>query len=151
MQCQLFLASKVSPSLKPALLPNSETYASTLEASANAAEIEIGDFQDLMNLCLCFQPRPSCFNVGLCLLSATTAASEIWIRRQERPTASMGAAAQREVGGGWCVCHSEPSLTLTDQKRIEREDDGGSLGFYSESVLELQFHVNRLGLVGHVS
>ena len=84
---------------------NSETSASALEATANAAEIEIEDFQDLMNLRLCFQPGPPCFNVGLYPLSATTAASEIWIRRQERPAASMGAAAQGEVDGrGVCVC-----------------------------------------------
>lgn len=74
-------------------------YASILEASANAAEIEIEDFQDLVNQRLCFQLRAPCFNVGLYPLSATTAASEIWIRRQERPAASMGAAAQEEVDG----------------------------------------------------
>jgi len=49
------------------------------EATANAAEIKIEDFQDLVNLRLCFQPRPPSFNVGLYPLSATTAASEIWI------------------------------------------------------------------------
>ena len=79
-----------------------------MDATANAAEIEIEDFQDLVNLGLCFQPRPPCFNVGLYPLSATTAASEIWIRRQERPAASMGAAAQGEMDGrgeegGVCV------------------------------------------------
>lgn len=68
-----------------------------MEVSANAAEIEIEDFQDLMNPRLCFQPRPRRFKVGLYPLCATTAASEIWIRRQERPAASMGAAARREV------------------------------------------------------
>ena len=59
---------------------NSETCASGLEVNANAAEIEIEDFQDLMNLCLCYQLRPPCFNVGLYPLCATAAASEIWIR-----------------------------------------------------------------------
>lgn len=76
---------------------NPETYASGLEANANAAEIENEDFQDLVNPRLCFQPRPPRFKVGLYPLCATTAASEIWIRRQERPAASMGAAARGEV------------------------------------------------------
>lgn len=68
--------------------------------------------------------RPSHFNVGLYPLSATTTASEIWIRRQERPAASMGAAAQggteeergerqneREKGGG----NVTPSHTLPSE------------------------------------
>lgn len=124
MQYQTFLSKKsLGPIEICSLRQNSETYASALEANANSAEIEIEDFQDLMNLRLCFQLRPPCFNVGLYPLSATTAASEIWIRRQERPAASMGAAAHGEVdergergGEGGFVCHSEPSLTFTGPK-----------------------------------
>lgn len=126
-----FLVRKVSASLKSALLAkNPKTYASALEANANSAEIEIEDFQDLMNLRLCFQLGPPRFNVGLYPLSATTAASEIWIRRQERPAASMGAEAHGEVDesrekdeargcvwGGGFMCHSEPSLTFVGPKR----------------------------------
>lgn len=79
-----------------------------MEVSANAAEIEIEDFQDLVN------PR-LCFKVGLYPLCATTAASEIWIRRQERPAASMGAAARGEVderGKEMCVGR-EGALCIT--------------------------------------
>lgn len=75
---------------------NAPTYAGALEANTNAEEIEIEDFQDLMNPRLCFQLGPCSFNVGLYPLSAATAASEIWIRRKERPAASMGAAAHEE-------------------------------------------------------
>lgn len=86
-----------------------------MEVSANAAEIEIEDFQDLMNPRLCFQPGPRRFKVGLYPLCATTAASEIWIRRQERPAASMGAAAHGEVderGKELCVGR-EGALCIT--------------------------------------
>lgn len=115
MQCQPLLVRKVLALLKSALFAK-KTSASALEANANAAEIEIEDFQDLMNLRLCFQLRPPCFNVGLYPLSATTAASEIWIRQQERPAASMGAAAHGEVdergeragAGALCVTLSHP-------------------------------------------
>lgn len=130
----LFLKKKSRPHWNLHSRQNSETYASTLEATANAAEIEIEDFQDLMNLCLCFQPRPPCFNVGLYPLSATTAASEIWIRRQERPAASMG----RQLRGRWMGgkrreggSHSELCLTFTGPKtggkQRERERVMGGL------------------------
>lgn len=55
---------------------------------ANSAEIE--DFQDLMNLRLCFQLTLPGFNVGLYPLGATAAASEIWIRRQEKASSQYG-------------------------------------------------------------
>lgn len=76
-----------------------------MDATANAAETEIEDFPDLVNLRLCFQPRSPCFNVGLYPLSATTAASEIWIRRAGKAISQYG-AAQAEVDGvgGWVGC-----------------------------------------------
>lgn len=121
----LISKEKVSAVQKSALFAKKtpETYASGLEANANAAEIEIEDFQDLMNPRLCFQPRPPRFKVGLYPLCATAAASEIWIRRQERPAASMGAAARGEVDErskevcvgrerGGSEHHSEPSMSF---------------------------------------
>lgn len=69
---------------------------STLEATANAAEIQIEDFQDLVNLRLCFQPGPPCFNVGLYPLGGTAAASEIRIRRPRKASSQYGG---RRSGG----------------------------------------------------
>ncbi len=133
---------------------NSETYASALEAPANAAEIEIEDFQDLMNLRLCFQPRPPCFNVGLYPLSATTAASEIWIRRQERPAASMGAAAQGEVDGRGerRVCVSLWAIldVHRPKDRVEREGMVGGLRAVNSECFSKLSSIYMLGLAaGH--
>lgn len=121
--------------------------ADSLEATANAAETEIEDFQDLVNLRLCFQPGPSRFNVGLYPLGATDAASEIWIRRQERPAASMGAAAQGEmdgrgeVGGGLCVTLWHPWRSQAQRRGAQGERErmvGGLRAANSECFSKLR-------------
>lgn len=99
MQSQTFhYERKVSAWLKYApFAKNSQTWCQLLGSRVQTAEIE--DFQDLMNLRLCFQLTLPGFNVGLYPLGATAAASEIWIRRQEKASSQYGGGDS--WWGGW--------------------------------------------------